>query len=124
MTRCGVIVCATVALFLATLIGFALNHVPSPFARVALRCEAVVVTVRPNLDFAVFRAEGGFVESRSGSRPLELRDGASARLNSAQTVYDVTCQTSSSPAGLHVEGHWRVHDYVRSFTKRWFVKAE
>lgn len=124
MTKRTLVVCAA-ALASIVIIGswLALHYVPSPFASVTLRGDTVVAKLRSDVSFGLVRGSTHVGEHISGSESIELRDGESIILGSPRTGYSITCRTSLRPAGLYVEGHWSVHDYVRSADKIWFVEA-
>jgi hypothetical protein len=123
MIKGALIFLTAIALVVAVGIVFAVNYVPSPFTAITLRGDAVVATVRPDMRFLVFRAGSHTLESAPGSEPLEMRDGESVKLQSPHTGYKVICRTSPSPAGLYVEGEWHLHDFPKSFVKKWFMTA-
>jgi len=125
--RVFIVLALTALIVLLTAAGFAfavLNYVPSPFSSVTLRADTVAATIRPDTDFLVFRADSHGLQRGSHSEPLEIHDGESVRLQSPHTGYTVVCRMSPGPAGLYIEGEWHLHDFPKSFVKKWFVKAE
>ena len=124
MTRRVLLVFGAMIALLVVGIFLALHHVQSPFASVVLRGDTIVATMRSDVRFLVFRANSRELESISGSESLELRTGDSLRLQSAHTSYEIACRMSPPPAGLDVKGEWHLHDFPKSFVKKWFVKAQ
>ena len=102
---------------------FALHDVPSPFVSVALRGDTVVARVRPDTSFGLVPGKTLVGRHIAASESIEFRDGESVSLSSPRTAYRITCRMSPRPAGLYIEGHWFVHNYVRSAEKIWFVEA-
>jgi len=124
MTKRALVVWA-IAIASVVIIGswLARHYVPSPFASITLRGDTVVAKLRRDVSFGLVRGTTHVGEHISGSALIELRDGESVMLSSPRTGYRITCRTSLRTTGLYVEGHWFVHDFLRSAVKTSFVDA-
>lgn len=124
MTKAVVLILTVGIVATSGAIVFTLNYVPSPFAAVVSRGDTIIATPHRGLLFMVSKPNSNQLEHIDASKPLELRNGETVRLGSGQRSYQVACRTSPPPVGLWIQGEWHLHDFPRSFVKKWFISAK